>query len=78
MKIAVSMPDELFKAGESLASRMGLSRSGLYAAALEEYIARHQARRVSERLDAVYGVDSSGVDVDVARVQRKALRKSDW
>lgn len=78
MKTAVSVPDDLFKAAESLAGRLGLSRSGLYAAALEDFIGRHQARRVSERLDAVYSTESSALDKAVARAQQKVLKQADW
>lgn len=80
MKTAVSLPDTLFKAAESLAGRLGVSRSRLYAAALEEYIARHQARRVSERLDAVYSSEPSVIDPAVARAQSKSLTGDggDW
>jgi len=78
MKTAISLPDTLFKAAESLAGRLGVSRSRLYAAALEEYIARHQAWRVSERLDAVYSSEPSVIDPAVARAQSKSLKRSDW
>lgn len=78
MKTAISLPDELFREAESLASRLGLSRSGLYAAALEEFIGRHRAKRVSERLDAVYSVESSDLDAAVAQEQRKVVKRSDW
>lgn len=78
MKTAISLPDELFKAAESLAGRLGLSRSRLYANALEEYIARHQARRVSERLDVVYGTESSAIDPGIAAAQSKLLKRSEW
>jgi metal-responsive CopG/Arc/MetJ family transcriptional regulator len=83
MKTAISLPDDLFKAAESLAGRLGVSRSRLYANALEDYIARHQARRVSERLDAVYGAESSSVPPAIAAAQAKVLkrekvRNSEW
>ena len=78
MKTAVSLPDDLFREAESLASRLGLSRSGLYAAALEEFLSRHRAKRVSERLDAVYSLEASKLDPVVAGAQRKALKRSDW
>ena len=78
MKTAISLPDDLFKKAESLASRLGVSRSRLYALALEDYIARHQARRVSERLDAVYGTESSNVDTSIAAAQSTVLKRSEW
>ena len=78
MKTAISLPDELFKAAETLAGRLGMSRSRLYANALEEYINRHQARRVSERLDAVYGPESSTLDPSVAAAQVNVVKRTDW
>jgi metal-responsive CopG/Arc/MetJ family transcriptional regulator len=78
MKTAISLPDDLFKAAESLAGRLGVSRSRLYATALEDYIARHQARRVSERLDAVYTVENSKLDQTLSDAQSKILNRSEW
>lgn len=78
MKTAISLPDDLFAEAESLAGRLGLTRSGLYAAAIEEFIGRHRAKRVSERLDAVYAAEPSQLDPGVARAQRSVLKKSDW
>ena len=78
MKTAVSLPDDLFKAAESLAARLGLSRSGLYAAAIEEFVHRHQAKRVSERLNAVYSAESSTLDPDVAASQSRTRKRADW
>jgi metal-responsive CopG/Arc/MetJ family transcriptional regulator len=78
MKTAVSLPDALFEEAESLATRLGLSRSGLYAAAIEDFVSRHRAKRVSEKLDAVYGDQSSGLDPSVLAAQRKVLKRSDW
>jgi metal-responsive CopG/Arc/MetJ family transcriptional regulator len=78
MKTAISLPDDLFKAAESLAGRLGVSRSRLYATALEDYIARHQAKRVSERLDAVYTVENSKLGQTLSDAQSKILNRSEW
>ena len=51
MKIALSIPDELFDSAETLSKRLGLSRSRLYATALEDFVAKHQAKKVTERLN---------------------------
>ena len=39
MKIALSIPDDLFESGETLSKRLGVSRSRLYATALAEFVA---------------------------------------
>ena len=78
MKTAISLPDQLFKAGEALAGRLGLTRSRLYSLALEEFIARHSANRVSERLDAVYSAERSELDPSIAAMQARMVKGTDW
>jgi hypothetical protein len=78
MKTAISLPDDIFTAGDALAKRLGLSRSALIAAALAEFIAKHRGSKVSERLDAVYAVEDSRLDAPTSRAQRKSLRRSEW
>ena len=78
MKTAISLPDDTFQAAELLAGRLGMTRSRLYATAIEEFIARHQARRVSEKLDAVYGAESSRLDPALRKAQTRAAKNSEW
>ncbi len=54
MKTAISLPDDLFRSADSLAERLGVSRSQLFATAVAEFLAKHQARKVTEQLNAVY------------------------
>jgi metal-responsive CopG/Arc/MetJ family transcriptional regulator len=46
MKTAISVPDSVFEAAEQLAHRLGLSRSELYAKAVEEFISAHKNQDV--------------------------------
>jgi metal-responsive CopG/Arc/MetJ family transcriptional regulator len=78
MKIALSIPDELFDSAEALCKRLGLSRSRLYATALEDFVAKHQAKKVTERLDSVYASQQSRVDQATRRLQARSLRKNPW
>jgi metal-responsive CopG/Arc/MetJ family transcriptional regulator len=78
MKTAVSLPDDLFTSADALARRLGMTRSGLFAAAVAEFVAKHRSSKVSERLDAVYAAEESRVDAATARAQRKVLRRSEW
>jgi len=78
MKTAISLPDELFASAKSLAARLGVSRSHLFATALAEYLAKHQGRKVTERLDAVYAAQPSTVDPDLRRTQAQAIPKDVW
>jgi metal-responsive CopG/Arc/MetJ family transcriptional regulator len=78
MKTAISIPDDLFAATDALARRLGMSRSRLVASALAEYVAKHRAAKVTERLDAVYTVENSTLDEGLRRAQHKATRRREW
>ena len=78
MKTAISLPDELFAAADGLAERLGVSRSNLFATALAEFLAKHQSRRVTERLDAVYATESSALDPVIRKAQRKTILRDKW
>jgi len=79
MKVALSIPDDLFESAEGLSKRLGVTRSRLYATALAEFLAKHKSRRITERLDAVYAEPESGrLDPAVRRLQRRALERDQW
>jgi metal-responsive CopG/Arc/MetJ family transcriptional regulator len=78
MKIALSIPDDLFESGETLGKRLGVSRSRLYATALAEYVAKNNSRKVTERLDAVYGSEESRLPKPLRRLQRRSLARGPW
>ena len=77
MKTAISLPDDLFAATDALATRLGMSRSGLIAEALAEFIAKHRNAKISERLNAVYAVEDSRLDPALSAGQRRALPAGD-
>lgn len=77
MKTAISISDPLFEAAEQFAKRMGLSRSELYAAALQEYLQAHKTDELTEQLDAVYADEDSSLDPFFAQLQARTLSK-DW
>ena len=78
MKIAISVPDEIFEAGEHLAKQLGLSRSQLYVDALSAYLTERGAAAVTAKLNAVYGAESSKLDPAFARAQLSRLADEAW
>lgn len=62
MKIAVSVPDDVFSRADELAAEMGVSRSQVYTQALEQYLEQHGADDdpVTSQVNRV--VDGTGVD----------------
>jgi len=78
MKVALSIPDDLFESAESLGKRLGVSRSRLYATALAEFLAKHRGRKITERLDALYVTENSRLDVATRRMQNRSLGRERW
>jgi metal-responsive CopG/Arc/MetJ family transcriptional regulator len=78
MKIAISVPDEIFEAGEQLAKQLGLSRSQLYADALSAYLSERGAAAVTAKLNAVYAEESSKLDPAFTKTQLSRLADEAW
>lgn len=78
MKTAVSIPDDVFESADTLAERLGVSRSHLYALAVAEYVAKHRDAKVTERLNAVYAAERSDLDPAIRKGQRRSVGRSEW
>lgn len=82
MKTTISLPDEVFEAADELAERLGISRSELYARAVEELLARHRDEDVTARLNRVYAEEPSGFDPALRDAQSRSLghpkRPEEW
>ena len=78
MKIAISVPVEVFEAGEQLARQLKLSRSQLYSDALASYLSERGAVAVTARLNAVYASQGSALDPELSRAQAQVLSDEAW
>jgi metal-responsive CopG/Arc/MetJ family transcriptional regulator len=78
MKVALSIPNELFDSAEILSRKLGVSRSRLYATALAEFVAKHRGRKTTERLNAVYAAQDGHLDPRLRRLQARSLGESSW
>ena len=78
MKTAISVPDPVFHAAESLASRLGVSRSRLYSTALAEYLSAHRTDGVTEQLDAICSSEASTLHPTLREAQLASLQPEDW
>jgi len=78
MKTAVSIPDRIFRAAEQLAARWGISRSELYAKALDALVGKHNDQIVTSRLNEIYGPggEDSSVDPTLAALQERTLKRN--
>jgi metal-responsive CopG/Arc/MetJ family transcriptional regulator len=78
MKTAVSLPDDVFQDAERLARRRKTSRSRVYADALREYVARHDADAVTEAYDRLIDELGQPSDPAFAAAAARTLARSEW
>lgn len=59
MKTAISIDENLLKKAENLSNKLKVSRSQLFAQALEFLIDRSETLEIIQKLNAVYGLDDA-------------------
>ena len=79
MKIAISIPDDVFQEVEKIAQEQKKSRSQVFVSAAREYILKNETRRLIAKLDRVYSQpetpDETAQRRAVAEYQRKRMRR---
>ena len=78
MKVAVSIPDDVFAEADRVAEELGATRSALYSRALKAYLQTVTREGTTEALNAV--VDAVGT-ADLAFSQtaaRRRLLQTEW
>ena len=84
MRIQTSLPDDLFREAESLAKRLGMSKSELFRNAVVAYINAESPDKgkrsieITELLDEVYSRESSDIDGVLLSMQFASISKEDW
>lgn len=75
MRLAVSIPDDVFEKAERFARRTKRSRSEVFSAALREYIARHSPDEVTDAINRAVDEIGDQKDEFVAAAARRVLEK---
>ena len=78
MRTTVSIPDDIFARAERLASQGRWSRSEVYTAALDEYLARHAQDEVTDATNRVCGEVGGDDDAFLAAAGRRVLADTEW
>ena len=79
MKVAVSIPDPLFKEAQAAARELGISRSKLVRIALEEFLKRRREDAVAKSIDryiAKHGAELSPEDEAWLAHGRETVRRT--
>jgi predicted transcriptional regulator len=78
MKTTVSIPDDLFRQADELASRLGKTRSDVYREALADYVARRDRSTITRALDEVAGEVGAPDMQFVTVAARRTLERCEW
>ena len=78
MKTDVSIPDDIFERAERLTSQGRRSRSEVYAAALDEYLARYAQDEITDAMNRVCGEVAGNEDAFVAAAGKRVLAGTEW
>jgi metal-responsive CopG/Arc/MetJ family transcriptional regulator len=76
VKIAISVPDPVFRRAEQAARRMRVPRSQFYSRAVEAYLRQAAIEDLTERLNAVYADAPVEPDPFLSAAARRTLRRS--
>ena len=78
MKTAISIPDDIFASADRLAKRLQMSRSELYARAVQLYVTECRHTGVKEKLDELYTLEAESVDPAVLNAQAASISREEW
>ena len=82
VKTAISLPEPLFERADAFARQQSISRSQLFARALEEFLRRHESQALLEALNRVYeDVSPTPDEKEVRRLMKQKQRemvKGEW
>jgi metal-responsive CopG/Arc/MetJ family transcriptional regulator len=78
MKVAISLPDEIYREADSVAKSLGVSRSELYARAVADFLDLRRPARIIAQLNEVYRTRRASVDPALARMQKRTVQKEKW
>jgi metal-responsive CopG/Arc/MetJ family transcriptional regulator len=83
MKIAISIPDSVFRDVKKAAEEQKRSRSEIFVEAVREYLAKLESRRIFDSLNEAYGAPETEEERDAREAaldlyKRTVLKREDW
>ena len=82
VKTAISLNDSLFAKVEALTRELDISRSRLFALAVQEYIERHETRRMMAALnevsDELIDEEDRTIQRGIREYHRRQMRDEPW
>ncbi|MDX2419369.1 MAG: hypothetical protein QNK19_18060 [Xanthomonadales bacterium] len=78
MKVAVSIPDQIFEAAEQLSKERNVPRSQIFTEALSSYLELRNSESITALLNEIYGQEPSKVDEALTKAQFEVISHEAW
>jgi metal-responsive CopG/Arc/MetJ family transcriptional regulator len=78
MKTAISLPDRLFEEAEAAAKDLGVSRSKLIQAALEDFLRRRRDEKITAALNRSLTKHPDEPDPFLQQLAIQAMMRTEW
>jgi len=78
MKTAISIPDSIFQAAESMAHHLKISRSELFTTAVSEFMETHKNDDVTKSLNKIYESTDSKLYPELSLMQNNSIEREKW
>ena len=83
MKIAISIPESIFRDVKKVAEKQKRSRSEIFVEAVREYLTKLESRRIFDSLNEVYAAPETEEERDARRSEldlykRTVLKREEW
>ena len=78
MKTAISVRDNLFERVESYAKKHKLSRSQVFAEAVEEYLSKRDEQILIDQINAVCAEVDTSLDPAIRFYQSRVIKREKW
>ena len=80
VKTALSIDEALFERAAALAEELDVSRSRLFAMALEQFLRKHEGKKLLEKINSVYAEGSpvSEEEASARRAKHREITEGTW
>lgn len=75
VKTAISIQESLFERADALAEQLHLSRSQLFSRALDEFLKKHETRKLHEAINSALEGEPDPGEVERMRLMRQKQRR---
>lgn len=78
MKTAISVPEDVFQLSESLAKKLKVSRSKIFAMGVKKLAEEYDDDQITRKLDEFYVKEPAEIDPVVTKMAMMSLPKDEW